>query len=372
MNCQSAEDLFVEYLYGELEPHQAESMRAHLDRCGTCAARLAELARMRELAAAAPDPEPSRLAINRVIARAREEAERPRSLWTFAWVKVLAPLCLAVVVGGVVVYQLRTGLAPKQVAYTPAGEEQRQPPPTRETEKKETPAPSGDEREIARPATSGAATEPLSQREKKAAPAPAPPLRSVRRSTGLESVKAAPAIEAERGKVMEAPGAPGAEPAVSAPAPPEAPTPTGGKPAAAFLSAPGKGPEHPAAGLDQAKQARTEAAPLPQTASPTESAVTAVGKKRDESVPRLVAEGEQAFEAGRYSDAGYSFTRALELLPPGHPDRARALLGLARAQEGQGNTAAALQTYRELAKESPTHRELAEGKIRELSEAEVK
>jgi hypothetical protein len=136
-----------------------------------------------------------------------------------------------------------------------------------------------------------------------------------------------------------------------------------------LLSAQKKESELPAVGAGQAKG---EAALPPQTASSTESAVTAVAKNRDVSVPRLLAEGEEALKAGRYSDAGQFFTRALDLLAPGHPDRPRALLGLARAQEGQGNTVAALRTYKELAKESPTHRELAEGKMKELSEAEVK
>jgi len=355
MNCQGAENLFIEYLYGELEPHQAESMRAHLDRCGTCAARLAELARVRELAATAPDPEPPRLTINRVIARAREEAERPRSLWTFKWVKVLAPVCLAMVVGGLVAYQLRIGLAPKPVAYTPAGEEQRQSAPTQDAEKKETHAPAGNMGKEALPAPSRAAKEPPSQREKGAAPAPGPSPPSPGPSVARESAKQALPPDAERGKVMQAPGAPAAESAVSAPA--------------ALLSTRKEVPALPGAGVGKAK---VDAAPLPQTVSPAEKALTDGGNKRDGSVPKLLSEGEQALEAGSFGDAGQLFSRALDLLPPGHPDRPRALFGLARAQEGQRDLAGALRTYRELAKESPTHRELAEGKMKELSGAGVK
>lgn len=370
MNCESAEDLLIEYLYGELEPYQAESMRAHLGRCGTCAARVAELTRMRELAAAAPDPEPSRLAINRVIARAREEAERPRSLWTFKWVKVLAPLCLAVVVGGLVAYQLRIGLGPKPVAYAPTGEEHRQPAPTQATEEKEIPALAGDKGKVGLPAPSRAATEPSSQREERAAPAPGPPLPPPRPSPARENVKAEPPIEGERDKVMPAPGAPLADSAVSAPVAREAPTPTGGRPpATALLSAPKKAPELPAAAVGPAKM---EAAPHSPSASPAEKVVTAVGKKPDESVLKLLTAGEQALDAANYAEAVQAFTRALNLLAPGHPDRARALLGLGRAQEGQRDLSGALQTYEELAKESPTHRELAESKMRELSGAGVK
>jgi hypothetical protein len=371
MNCQRAEDLFIEYLYGELEPHQAESVRAHLDRCEACAARLAELARVRKLAtAAAPDPEPSRRVINRVIARAREEVERPRSLWTFTWVKVLAPLCLAVVIGGLVAYQLRTGLAPRQMAYPPAGGERRQSAPTMEKEKKEIPAPARDKGKLALPAPPNAAKEPSSQRGEKAAPSPAPPLASPRPSAERANVKAAPPIEAERGKVLEAPGAPAADAGLSAPATRETSKPTAGRAqTAAPLSAQKNGPELSATGPGQAKG---EAALRPRNLSSTEKVVTALGKKREESVLRLLRDGEEALKARRYGDAGQAFTRALELLPPGHPDRPRGLLGLARAEEGQRDLAAALRTYGELAKESPTHRELAEAKMRELSGAEVK
>jgi len=78
MNCRRAEEMFVDYLYGELQPDRAASLRAHLDECRGCNSRLAELVRVRQLVAKVPDAEPSPMAINRVIARAREEAERRR------------------------------------------------------------------------------------------------------------------------------------------------------------------------------------------------------------------------------------------------------------------------------------------------------
>jgi hypothetical protein len=98
----------------------------------------------------------------------------------------------------------------------------------------------------------------------------------------------------------------------------------------------------------------------------------AAGEKSKGSTPSLLTEGERSLEAGRYGEAGEAFSQALTLLPPGHPDRPRALLGLARAQEGKKDLTGALQTYRELAKESLTYRDLAEAKIQELSGGEVK
>jgi len=99
---------------------------------------------------------------------------------------------------------------------------------------------------------------------------------------------------------------------------------------------------------------------------------SAAGKKPEASAPSLLNSGDKALETGRYAEAGEAFSQALKLLPPGHPDRPHALLGLARAQEGQKDLTGALQTYGELAKESPTYRDLAEGKIQELSGPEVK
>jgi cytochrome c-type biogenesis protein CcmH/NrfG len=97
----------------------------------------------------------------------------------------------------------------------------------------------------------------------------------------------------------------------------------------------------------------------------------AAGEKLEGSIPGLLEEGERFLEARRYEEASQTFSQVLKLLRPGDPDRPRALLDLARAQEGQKDFTTAIQTYRELAQESPAHRDLAEQKIKELS-AEVK
>jgi tetratricopeptide (TPR) repeat protein len=163
---------------------------------------------------------------------------------------------------------------------------------------------------------------------------------------------------------------PAGDSAASETAAPQAIThPSGKAPPAGLLSAEKKGADQPSLG---ATQAPIRAAAPRQIEAAAGKAPAPTGEKPDESVSCLLATGEKALEATRYAEAGQVFTKALNLLLPGHPDRPRALLGLARAQEEQGNLAGALRTYGELAKESPAHRELAEGKIRELSGPEVK
>jgi len=349
MNCRRAEDMFIEYLYGELEPDRAEPLRAHLDECLACRTRLAELARVRQLVAQVPDAEPSPMAINRVIARAREEEERTRSIWGIRWVKVLAPLCLAVVIGGLVAYQFRGGFAPKPLVHAPAKEEHR--PVAQES----LPAPGP-----AKESSPAAARDAV----KLAAPAPSKPA----------SPRAAlpPSPAAEPSARQAAPPQPAADSAASQAAAPEAFTSGRGEipPPAARLSAEPGEAERPAVGAARAPMAA--AAPPQAKAAARDKAMTpAAGEKLEASIPRLLTEAERSLEAGRYGEASQAFSQALKLLRPGKSDRPRALLGLARAQEGQKDLTTAIQTYRELAQESSAHRDLAEQKIRELS-AEIK
>lgn len=349
MNCGRAEDMFIEYLYGELEPDRAGSLRAHLDECLACRTRLAELARVRQLVAQVPDAEPSPMAINRVIARAREEEERTRSIWGIRWVKVLAPLCLAVVIGGLVAYQFRGGLAPKPLVYAPAKEERRpvaqEPLPAPEPEKKSSPPAARDAGKLTAPA----------------APKPASP-----------RVAIPPPLPAEPGAREAVPLQAAADSAASRPAAPEAFTSGRGQaPPPSRLSAQQGGAERP--------PVEASRAPMPAAAGPPQAKAVvrdkpmtpAAREKLEGSIHGLLKEGERSLEAGRYEEASQAFSQALKLLRPGDPDRPRALLGLARAQEGQKDLTTAIQTYRELAQESSAHRDLAERKLQELS-AEIK
>ena len=74
MNCERAEELFVDYMAGEISRTDAESLQAHLDECPKCAGKLAEMIRVREMVGQLSHPEPSPMAVNRVLAVAREEA----------------------------------------------------------------------------------------------------------------------------------------------------------------------------------------------------------------------------------------------------------------------------------------------------------
>jgi hypothetical protein len=349
MNCRRAEDMFIEYLYGELEPDRAEPLRAHLDECLACRTRLAELARVRQLVTQVPDLEPSPMAINRVIARAREEEERSRSILGFRWVKVLAPLCLAVVIGGLVAYQFRAGLAPKPMVYAPAKEEQspvvQEPGPAPEPGKKSSPPALGGARKLTAPAS----------------PKPASP-----------RVALPPPPAAEPGASHVASPQPATDSTASRPGGPEAFTSARGEaPSTARLSAQQGGAERPPVG---ASRASVPAAAPPQAGEAVRGkAVTpAAGGKPEASVPSLLREGERSLEAGRYGEASQAFSQALKLLRPDDPDRPRALLGLARAQEGQKDLTTAIRTYRELAQESSAYRDLAERKIQELTAPEMK
>ena len=88
MNCNQVEQILIDYLYGELAPKETAAVKVHLEECPGCAAEIAELGWARNLAADLPDPEPSRLTMNKIIAHAREDAEKPKGLFSFSQVVV--------------------------------------------------------------------------------------------------------------------------------------------------------------------------------------------------------------------------------------------------------------------------------------------
>ncbi|MEW6263093.1 MAG: hypothetical protein AB1641_08430 [Thermodesulfobacteriota bacterium] len=107
MKCSEVEERLIDLLYEE--PDSAdEQVREHLSQCRNCSTKLDEYRRLRAMVTGRVEPEPSALVLNRIKAQAREEVGRAGPLW--GWLKLAAAFCLMAVVGGLVAYQLRTGL----------------------------------------------------------------------------------------------------------------------------------------------------------------------------------------------------------------------------------------------------------------------
>jgi TolA-binding protein len=79
-----------------------------------------------------------------------------------------------------------------------------------------------------------------------------------------------------------------------------------------------------------------------------------------------LARGEALLRGRDYGGARAALSTLVAALPQGHPHLPRALLGLARAEEGLGRLDEARALYRELARVSPEHRGLALERIRAL------
>ena len=110
MNCKEAQDLLIDYLYGEVSSGQARSLEEHGKSCKECSRLMSEYARIRGLTAGLTEPRPDQMVVNRIVAVARDEADKARSSLGFGWLKILATLCIMAVVGSLVYYQTRTGL----------------------------------------------------------------------------------------------------------------------------------------------------------------------------------------------------------------------------------------------------------------------
>lgn len=378
MNCRQTEDLLIEYLYGELDSESAESMRAHLAECPDCAARLAELNQVREVVAGLPEPEPTRIAVNKVLVQAREAAEARRPLLGLGRLKVLASLCVMAVVGGLVLFQLNSGLISNKALVSENKQIVLRPAPVLPPKAEE--KMSGVRDAGAGEASGGVSVQPepgrarpvLKKELAETIPAAAPP-----DSPGIGSGKGAVVMKAsrmegERAKVGQettpllraAPGRP-------KPAPPDT--------ARAMAPAPSEAgemrlevrPAEPAMALDAKRRTGGSGA---KGAALSRDEVRLTDKDKilgrggtGVSVPDLLGRAEEALKAGQYDRAEKIFLKVLRHLPQGRSGRPRALLGLARAHEGLGNLVQARRAYQALAAESPAHGGLARRKIEELA-----
>jgi anti-sigma factor RsiW len=85
MDCGFDEQLEA-YHDGELSAAQASALEAHLPTCPTCSQRLAELAQMSNLFAAAPIPHLSQISLHRLHHKVADEMDRGlvRLAWTLS------------------------------------------------------------------------------------------------------------------------------------------------------------------------------------------------------------------------------------------------------------------------------------------------
>ena len=420
MNCKQAEEWIIDFLYGELDPDRARELKEHFGQCATCAAGLAQYEQIRVTAANLPDPEPSQISINRIIAQSRDETQKTNSFWGFGWVKVLGTLSMMVVVAVVVTYQLNSGLVSDKAIL----DSSIQPTADIRYEHKQNTSPA--DVSMAQPAPPpGPQAAPAEPRktaknsvEVLAAPSPSGSPVAKTEETGLQGSD----IQAD----ANGPGPAGtliADQSVSPESPPAKAKPTAPEPLkgpgapklALNLSQPSPPPPAtavsstihnepkadapaPAPSLKEFKAARTSpegvvvvngsssmALNLDRPQFDQASAGVKTGAARVHvrsletttttmiaAVPPLdltdyLVNGTKAMDEGRFQLAIKLFKEALPHLGPGHPDRPNALLGLAKTYEALGEPVKASEYYQALLAESPGHQEMARRKINELS-----
>lgn len=367
MNCDRIKDMMIEYLYGELSRDQAEAFQAHLEECPACADEVTLLAQFRKLASDAPDPEPSALTMQRIVATAREEAEAPKSIWSFRWFRVLATVCVMAIVGGVVTYQVKTGIVTPTKVASPPAEETPALPPSGEMvatgPKVATPA------ETAKPETPSVPADTESAAKVDVAPEPKP--------TNVVNGSTSP----DEPVVAEAKTKPGTAPRET----------ESGETLYVIDRASGE----PIPVDSEGRQLRTRSSdhnyltgstsesrpePSAETAAPkplAKKSMDGAGGGRDVKPPtnggsgkvaKQLQEAQTALDTGQYGQAIQALTHLLKVLPVGHPDRARALMWLAKAYEGQGMKDLAVEVWDMLAGESPSHAEMAHRRIEALTQ----
>jgi len=378
VNCRQAEDLIIDYLYDELKPESAARFRRHLDECPECAARASEFSQVRSTTLALARVEPSRMAVNRVLAVAREEAESSRSVWGWGWFKILAPLCLMAVVGGLVLFQLRTGLLSQETISSPAKKESFKVLSTANP-KEESP------KEKSMETAAGSSGAAASSRDLAAETKDSPPVPSPSPSPVFNSSAASDLMTAKTSQPSNSSARPPDEGRVE----PQTQTTT-----------PAVGPAPPvrAAGTSSAdRAASTTGRPSPEShrrqtgfsfsgfiyfednhlnaSRPAEGQATVKAETAADSAGALrrgqeesisLASAEKAFQEKDYARAAVMYSRILQTLPPGHSDRPQALYGLAQAHEALGDSARALRVYQGLMAAPSPYGEIARQKMKEL------
>jgi TolA-binding protein len=353
VNCDRIKDMMIEYLYGELTEDQADAFQAHLKECPACADEVAQLGRFRELASDVPDPEPSGLTIQRIVATAREEAEAPKPFWSFRWFKVLATVCVMAIVGGVVTYQVKTGIVTTAKVVSPPAEEAPAIPPSTEM------------------VASGPKATPPAEAVKEEAP----------------PVSAKPAHEPEPGSVLNGSTGPEDHVVAKAETRPSAPRETADEEKLYVIDRRSGEPipVEPETSEPLTRSAAdnyvTGSTREPQTEAKVEApADKPLARKSMDSTRGLpsknggggtlakrLEEAQTALDSGQYDQTIHILSHVLKALPAGHPDRPRALMWLAKAYEGQGRKGEAAAVWSELAGESPEHAEMARRRIEALT-----
>ena len=97
MKCKEAADLLIEYIYDELGPEERQAVEEHLAVCPACAEDFQSMSGVRGLAAGMADPDPSVMAVNRILATARDESQKAAPLFGSIRSKLLAAVGLAAV-----------------------------------------------------------------------------------------------------------------------------------------------------------------------------------------------------------------------------------------------------------------------------------
>jgi len=427
VNCGSVEKRIIPYLYGETNAEEARAIQDHLDACPACQAKVAEFSRLLALVKAQSEPEPSTMVIHRIVAQARDEVQRKQSLWGIGWIRILATLCIMGVVGGLVSYQLGGHLSSRRVSLTqpvdgpvkvsqpsaPAvGGEVRapgQPSSMLEADKAVLPLKAPDQALSSVPKP-----EPLIPDDRETAPAPpaassqvpkqVPEIRAEKSlSAGYQSTDALPPVKQAQTRPAQV-KPPGAEGAVEKKVLPRT-TPNGATMTTrTMVRSSGEsnstawhaeawvviqergsvstsrkatdGTRHRSEGkMDQGQSetlvlmGRSMVKAEPEKAGQPEETVKAMDRAVSSpiTVSELLDKARASLDAGQHQVAVKQFSGVLRRLPAGHPDRPKALLGLAQAYEGLGNYEKSMSAYRALAQISPAHQEIANQKLEELS-----